>query len=396
MALAKVSKREKEVKENIPVIETAVVVDEDVPVRKMLKYISGMNWTVTYYNSVKRKNEIIEPIDPDKRTIENQYTKIEKLTIKVTSALETETLDGLTGTAIIPVNIIPVVGDMFTARILSGEIGLFTITDVKERSYKLDRTFEINYKLTTTNLINSTLLEEVEQRVVQTFVYEDNVTLDNRNPLLMKDVDSFYREMKQKIKVLSTEYYHRYIADTGYLCLEREDYTVYDGYIVSLFSDLSDLPNSMLFANTRIPETRKYPFTGLLVEGSALKYFKAGLRDNIPVSGYQNGRLREHYPTVLNKLVDVEEYNDPIDISVSSDLLPKMDYGDYSYLYRENGDTLFEIVLKSIVDGEELNYEDVRRLVEDSDNWNDEEFYWYGPLLLYIVIYTVSNIRSHY
>ena len=384
--------------EDTVVIETAVVVDRDTAISKLVQYIDGEDWTIeSYYTTLVRRNDLVEYIDTDKNANENQYVEIKGLNLKVSSPLTTANINVLNGSSTITVKIIPSKGDMFTARIVSGELGLFVVTNVEEKSYKLDRMFSIDYVLDTTNIISSTKLEEVRNRVVKTFIYREEMVLNDSNPLLLESDDAFYRDLSKTFTSLSDFYYRKFIHDSGYLLLTKDGIgNILDPYITYLFSTLRGDTDENIFTYVDISEELKSPISQFLEDVSSISDFKGYYQSNSPASYFQEARARGHLPLAITKFVTLKDTGEQFVLDSDNENLPNRDFIDNTYLFSKDGTSPLEIVVTNAILGDSVDRETITSLAKDVPNWTDEEHYWFLPLLLFVIKNEEYKINSFY
>lgn len=169
---------------------TAVVDSFYNPKKTLLTHISGMRWNCTFYQQIRDSNESLNHHQRDKNGAYQQYRKIERFNIRVDSPFaETQNeqnsneLQG-TGEATIYNSLIPNAGDMFIADINDGREGIFKIVRSKRLTLTKSSCYSIEFMLHGIVALRPELKEDLDRKVIQTFVYHENYLLHGLNPFL--------------------------------------------------------------------------------------------------------------------------------------------------------------------------------------------------------------------
>lgn len=380
---------------NTSTINTAVVVDKDTPIAAMMQYIEGENWSVEYYNGLKREDDFASTMDVNSSIVDNQYTLIHKLNLKVSSPLTAGSLDTLEGSAIIPVDIVPMVGDLFTATLMTGEIGIFLVTNVVTKSYNFKRAFTIQYRLDSTNTVSDNLLAELNERVVRELTFVEDIALEGGNPLLLGSDLVAYDRLGEVFNALSDLYFHKFKHKSGYLVSELEGESYLDPYATYIYHIVSgDLVGDFSVLNI---EEDIYKLVRLLtVDCGEIPNYEMFISDNVPVSGYQKARTREHIPFSIKKILTTSQTlgRQLLTISGNSVHLPTFIEGNSSYPIELESSSTLELLFINAVKCESIDKVLLLNIVDDVDRWTDLELYRYLPILLYLIKTERKRVRS--
>lgn len=374
-------------------INTAVIVNRDVTIDKMVRYVDGSDWTVNFYNPIRHTDDGVNNPDPDENGIEHQYVSIKNLTIKVTAPLEPGSLETLGGSGTIPVNIVPQIGAVFTARIFSGELGLFTVTEVVEKSYALERIFDVTYVLDTTDTINPNKITTIIGRVVKEYVYDDELFIDGHNPIIKEAVYDTLEKLRKGYINLTRKYYNKFIHNSGYLVLIKNGDTIIDPYMNCLFDYVKSNDVTMQYSITTPSDINK-TFIGMLINGEGIgKDVPCRLQSNIPSKKYQHYRLREHFPFSINYIIYIDsEPDEDTRLIIDGDNTNLPIGNDTHYIFKSV--CPLTTLYKQAINNEKLNMDVVLSLIANTDTWSDDELYFYLPLLLFIVKYVITENQT--
>ena len=215
-------------------------------INSLLKYVSGYNWSVTYYGQILNEANTLEPFDISTPSFNQPYYKLHNALIKVSEPLSSnyDTQTGVThisGSGIAPLGIKPNVGDVILATVDTGELAYFIVTSVTRKTYRKDTLYDISYALYGYLNDNFEISTTLESRVQQSYYYDTNgepegiTTLVNANEKTDRDtVKNFLKD--------SQEYYLDYFApkQSGTLYCPSADYKLYDGFLLNFLYRIMD------------------------------------------------------------------------------------------------------------------------------------------------------------
>ena len=194
-----------------------VIDTHHLPTNALLTHIEGSDWTVNYSSQVLSQGSEANPQSLSQDPVHQQYSLIVGLEIKVTSALEQaqNTEDGtftVTGTATTLPGLVPMSGDMFTADVGDGRVGVFTLTSSRRMSMMRDTVHEIEYIMT--DYLTAGVEDDLSSKVVETRHFNMDYLLNGEDPFL--DTVDFNLEGQLK------ESYYRMISWYVQLFYSRE------------------------------------------------------------------------------------------------------------------------------------------------------------------------------
>ncbi|MEM5804224.1 MAG: hypothetical protein QW350_05825 [Candidatus Aenigmatarchaeota archaeon] len=161
--------------------------------KSLLKYIEGYPWTVNYYGQILGRENTLSNFDPNKPDLNQQYYEILNLIIQVTSPL-TSTYDPstgsmrITGSAVLPYKMHPNVGDMFLAKVDSGQDAIFLIDSVVRKTFIKETIYEVTYNLIFYLSQSPNFYNSLKSRVVNTYYFNKDTNYFNRDHLITPSV----------------------------------------------------------------------------------------------------------------------------------------------------------------------------------------------------------------
>lgn len=258
---------------DLPVVEQAQEPREStftslVPearIDRLLKYIDGFPWTVDYYGQILNTHSVGNHFDENLGDLSQSYVKIHKVIMYVDSSLVPNTdpvnnTTTLTGTAVVPLGIMPNIGDSFIARVDTGEDAIFTVTSVSDSTYRKNNVWIIEYSMTTYTNSDPGKVEALNRRVNEEYYFDDLVKSRRENHLVTKvqyqegiNLQTFLND--------SIGYYFNVFrqATTGSIVIPGHDLPIADTKIVSFINKTVDrrfLDFRGIFNYTEITNTR--------------------------------------------------------------------------------------------------------------------------------------------
>ena len=376
-------------------IDSRVVVDIDTAIIKTKRYIDGSDWEVTYYNLLVANHDMIGKIDTSIGNVEQQYTKISKLVLKVTSPIESTKLQDITGEATI-LDFTPSIGDAFVGTLIGDIKAVFNVTAVTEKSYNLDRVFDIEFKLEGTITTNPDLFGILDKRSVREYIYDKNAIYTTSDTLLLKSDYLFKDYITEKFTTTSKHYADTFTDSStrNMLILNHNGSGYHDSVIAYLFNNIADKQFKTKFVES---DCHKNTIVDILLEDtkeylSTAKQPGYGSTKNTYGYGY---RYRSIIGLPVSNIID-EKGN--IHIQNESDAL----YVGFreTYLFSKEfysqGDNLplLEELLLDILLGKQLEQSKVSTLLDKSFKFNNQEKYHYIPFVLLVLKYTMNTMHS--
>ena len=227
-------------------IATSIVVDKDIKIDSFVKYIEGYSWSVNYYTKQLAENDITQPLNLGSAKPIEQFIKYNNLEIKVTSPIENVSINDVEGTAIVT-DITVNDGDVFTAKILNGNIGLFRVTNVEHKLYNFKTIYEITYKLDlikTNTTINNFI--DLESKVIKEKYYDNKAIFTGSTPIVDNEVLDYRLNTDKELKRLTRFYFNEFFnRELNTLLVPDDSYKIVDPYLeyfIFKTFDYDDIP----------------------------------------------------------------------------------------------------------------------------------------------------------
>ena len=208
------------------------------PSSSMLAWISGSNWRVNYYSQVLDSTQEPTPLSLNRKAPYQQYRKIVGIDLKVTQALDPSQDERLrtfsvTGAGLTYPFLTPNNGDMFTANIGDGKVGLFTITTSKRTTFKKDSIYSVEWKMISE--LTHDQLNDLDAKSIITHYYSQGSLLNGCGPFVSEQE---YQDSKDYNK-LHGELVRRYLGDFfsiehHTLLVPDQELKTYDHFVTQL------------------------------------------------------------------------------------------------------------------------------------------------------------------
>ena len=188
-------------------LKTSTIFNKELSVSKIAHQVSGMPWTIDYFNQILNVNS--QPLAPDINIPETtlKYNRIEKLDIYLDSGLPASNVVDITGSGTINAGFVPFIGDAFIATLAGGRIGIFVLTTVTKEYYNTHDIYKVDFKLTYFADISVAMYNDLIHKVARTYVYDKNAIDTFSNPIILA---SEYKK-KLDISLLPNEIVNYYL-----------------------------------------------------------------------------------------------------------------------------------------------------------------------------------------
>lgn len=203
------------------------------PISSILSHVEGSAWTVDYYSQVLTTDSQLAGQQVTTSGVFQQYTKIEKLELRVSSPLsqsqdpDTKTMS-YAGTAYLYSGLIPNEGDMLVAGIDNGQSAIFKIIGTIKKSIFRETVYEINYIIETTD---ADYLTNLNGKVVNTYVYRKDFLTTGQNPLVVSADNDILMKLGGAYSTLCKQYFPRYYnKEYCTMILPGQEYSIYDPF----------------------------------------------------------------------------------------------------------------------------------------------------------------------
>lgn len=218
-------------------------------INSLLKYVEGYPWTVHYYGMILNENNTIEHFDPTVPNLTQSFYKVNNTILQVSSPLTSnyDSSTGITtisGSSITPYTFKPNVGDIFLAKVDSGEDAIFLVTSVTRKTYRKDTLYEISYSLYSYISDNPNLISTLNSRIQQEYYFNKDTNFFNRDLLVIPKV----KEAIDRLKILLNETKHYYFStfaqkEVGTIAIPGLDKTIYDPLLLNFIFTIEDTSN---------------------------------------------------------------------------------------------------------------------------------------------------------
>ena len=341
---------------DIPVVlQTSSSVDVDSNIEKMKNYVDGEYWDgITYYKQIKDMDDVANPIDVLSHVTQQQYDKIENYRLKMVTPIDK---DG-EGEAVI-LHFRPQENDVFTAPLINGDVGLFTIDNIRIINYNNTDVFEVNFKLSSRKRTDPSIFSNLNEKVVETIYFDRESTYTNSSPLLRSQEWEFSKWLKLTVTQLSRYYIANFKDNrSGMLIVDNSvsiDTTV-------LFLNMSD-PRDREIQDIDVP-----PYTGKTQQKLLLAIAGRDINLLLPTNTTcYNGHPNPMFKTVLYEGLDLR----------GSSIF------GYDFL-NGNPSTDLEKLIYGYIQNNSVNKDEFRKVIESIYNESTLIKYMVIPILMLI------------
>jgi hypothetical protein len=421
--------------------ETIVVDAKYEPLQSLITQVDGFSWTVDYYCQLITKDTALAGQDSALPAQNQQYKLIKSLDLKVSSPL-TQTQDSVTkqmtatGEAIVHSMVIPNAGDMFTAEIGDGRIGVFQIENSTQLGLTSQTVYSFRYTFVYFTDSYPSRYADLIKKVVETRHYLKDFLVHGQNPLLTTDEYDTVKKLESSYSSI-VKHYFDWFYSTEYRIMLLPDpiSTYYDHYVNTYMSRILDTFDDervrwLVLKNVDDDQQLKEPqlFSALLekdIRQLSVGYTKmgcvpCGTFNRLPtLNGIRYSGLNFIiYPSMRRDLIDTfntkndfkyaeepilvpsktiggdfsQQIKDPIldrDGKVVVDVFP-IDFSK-TYVFSEAfysgsaGMSLLEALTKDYLNGKQINPMDLDKVSSRYFYWGRLEQFYYLPIILTLI-----------
>ncbi len=430
---------------NVPVYRTALINNRDTDIAGLVQYVSGSKWVVTYYSQLLGKDDGVEVFDNNIPDALQQYTVIRDFLILVDTPISPQAYDvqnTMTSTGsgkyynVFPPNI----GDLFTARLINNNIGVFTITSVERMTYNKETVYDISYTLTTITTEASSYLNSLNNKAIRTFYYDKNNYKLNASPLLDPKEYQTKISLGGSLKKIINSYFKELLdTETNLILVPGQKYTIYDYPLSEFLFKVIDSADSPVIKELYRPSindkylnqytiwdaivnkdieglskcNRDLKPTSLSILNNNMSYRKL-LYYNVSHIMYPSvpDNSIEVFPTVLptnitipltvtspnNKNINISFSN--IEPTTSLAYLPDMSalttYVFSSSFYNDgSGLTILETLVLDYLKDKPIDSNLLTLLLAKYDLWSRLEQYYYAPVVVILIKHALTTNSSY-
>jgi len=230
-------------------LDMNIVSSRELDIDNLASYISGLPWTVTYYNQIVSPNDTLQLPDINLPINAIKYRQIEKLIIFLDSGLPSGEVNEITGTAVINAGIIPNYGDVIYANISGGIPALLIIDKAEKKHYNNHYIYYISFKLHSLVNEEAIVLNDLIYKSTEKYVYDENHINTKSTPLLLT-TEVVSREKIAGAMTDMLDYYLKTMMDkeSNVLRLPTESYFFVDTSVVEFLLKLVSVKDHPLIS----------------------------------------------------------------------------------------------------------------------------------------------------
>jgi len=383
------------------VIDTRVVVDVDTSILKTKQYIDGSDWEVTYYNQLAAKSDTIGALDPTINVVEQQYVEINRFNLKTTSAIPSGKMGDITGDASV-IDFLPLVGDMFTTTLIGNIRAIFTVTEVTDKSYNLDRIYDITFKLDSTEVTNPDKFVTLKSRTVRVLHYDAGAIYSGTDPILAADAMNAKDYLTNTFNHMADRYVQDFKmqSNRNLLIMTSDGVSVMDQNIAYLFNQMTDRKYTVDFV---MDDIYKSTVIDILLN-STQEYLNDAVHPVLvpPAKGRNYGfRFRGLIGLSVSYVSSLQAAGQAtFRFEPTHSTLPVFKPSDRSYLFSadfynsKTGVSLIEELLLDAINDRQLVLTKVKELVTAHYSYSVADQYMYVPFILFIMKYYINRTYS--
>ena len=428
--------------------QTATIDTQYTPQDSILMHVEGSSWTIDYYSQVLDRDNGAAGQGLGTDPIYQQYKLIKNMEIRVTEPLtpsqRADTAEMIsTGTSTFYPFVIPNKGDMFTADLLDGRLGIFEVTEQPRRlSIMREACHSVDYKLV--GISDTARLTDLKSKVVQTVFFERDFIKHGQNPLLVEDDYENFQFLRRNYGLLINRFFKRfYSKEYGTIIMPDQEVATYDHFLVRAIFQHLDTWDAMELRHVRqlnvdddqvmksesfwdllmvrdksiMPDvfrqvgvlsakafTRVPTFEGIAYSGMKQVIYPLDATLRVDNQLTQNPKLAAGFEPVRlgaagRKMTSFLNPNGGKDPTLEG---IKHTFEDGYYVFSkafyendrstENAQSELELLVQDYLDKKEIAYERIRKLVEQSVNWDSVDTFYYIPVLIIMIKAIIRSI----
>lgn len=393
--------------------------------------------TKAYYSQYLGPDDSTDDFKPTSSTSVDQYIRIKDVVLYLSSPMPTYNVDHstgtvtYTGTATTPCQFIPNKGDLFIATVDLGRDYMFTVTSRPERSTVFEQaayTFEFSSLYDVHDIPER--LNQLEEKVVLKKVYVPELTMYSEKSILLESEYDSYKALASHRYYLADMYKTSFMNnDVHTLVLPGQPSITYDPDAVKAYISIANMNDygdvtvveKLNCMDERVKdyktiwnllsESRGDPrrllvkkfgnvhhdvfnhrawFRSVKYSGVNYVYSPRGDKTNQKLYGshatYDGPLLSPSKETVDGMSIDIAKSEHgtglPYIVEVTCD-----NYYVFSEKFYVKGEasSYLEYMVLTMLKGEKIQAETLVKLCDDAINWGELEYYYYVPVLLYLI-----------
>lgn len=393
--------------------------------------------TKAYYQQYLGADDTTDDFKPSSMLSVDQYIKIRNIVLILSSPMPAYSVNadtGLaqyTGTATTPCHFLPNKGDLFVATVDTGRDYIFEVTSKPERMTVFE---QAAYTFNFSSLYDATeipaRLQALEEKVVLRKVYVPELTTYSEKSILLENEYETYKGLSKHRYYLANEYQTSFMNnDVHSLLLPAQEAYVYDSDAVNAFIAICNMndygettviekinckddilreyktiwnllreahgdPSRLAVKKFGMVDKNNYTsrawFRSVRFSGVKYVYTPRGCLDNAKLystgRAYDGPKLKPSLTTIDGMEIVIKTFeggtNLPYIIPVTED-----DYYIFSESFYKDKIPLshLEYLVLSMLKGETIQPETLLKLCDSAIDWGELEYYYYVPVLLYLI-----------
>lgn len=236
----------------------SIAVDSKLqPRHQLLTHVEGSRWIVNYYSQLVTPDTEITSQEINRPEVYQQYVEILKFELKVSEPLsasqdpESSEITYVGGATLYPSGVISNVGDMFTADIGDGRLGLFTLTAVEQRSVMRDSAFAIRYELV--DYLDAIRADDLQRKVTKRTHYVRDFLAIGKSPVLVQSEYDIYQSLLDWIGRIPDVFLDEFFShEYKTFLIPDQEQALYDPYLTKFLSQLVSTSRHPEYMNLRV------------------------------------------------------------------------------------------------------------------------------------------------
>jgi len=403
------------VKENIKIESKEVnvtptpIMESEAPDTAIVKQLRGYPWTVDYFNLITDLTDYQSDYDISIDLPITEYVRIKDAVIYLDSPLNNASPTELEGSGLIDLNIVPKLGDLFTAKLVDGRIGLFSLTSVKRGVYNLYNVFKIEFKIRAIiDESNKDILDRLLSKTVNTLVYNKDYAIDQSEPLYTETDYNNLSLLKEELENLLKYFNRRFIRPDLYnvLCFKSDADIIYDPILEKFVLEVMGRSKLSPKIYTYGLDVGESTFLDMMLDESVYpEYIKTKFKLEYPTRFGVNPFLKPlRYSNVTKVLLPADNPDGKLEIkdNIQNEYFPVLSTNDY-YLFGEgfydvllnNTDkelTKLENMTLSVIYREPIEFNDIINAIRILPEIGEIQQLYFIPILYTIGRYYLSNL----
>jgi len=400
-----------------PDFKTSTLFADDHELDTIIQYVEGSKWTVDYFKQIREINDeaLMPDINVSSTTL--KYDRINKLIIFLSSAINQDDPDNITGEATINAGFLPSYGDPFIATLAGSREAIFVVTSVNKKMYSLHDVYEIEFKLFAFLDRDSLLYRDLLAKTMKEYIYDKDYVESKSSPIILAQDYKEKLNYKQVFETVRDYYFtNMFNKEKRVISLPTITGVTYlDQYIMEFLYKIvgySGYPNSNLINRFNITLDINRTIWDLLLERNKtdLPFIKRDIDFvDIPYStsnptmrhmgwlgiDFITGEINPDY--VVDYSIDIKENDIPIPADFQDPIIA--DETDYIFspaFYVEDVDNcgILEKAVLQYLRNEVIDDEVMNTLIAQYRYWSTLDQFRLIPVLMLLIKDKINNTFS--